>query len=419
MTDPAIHALDTTTSELVGIAQAKEVTGVSTPRRLLHAGPPLALCDLPGPMRGAVLAALLFEGVAGDVDEAERSLDAGDLELIPCHHLGGVGAMAGVVSPSMAVVVTSGSSSTTTFSPVNEGLGRAMRFGTHDEPTIQRLRWLRDSLLPVLDRGVRSVSPIELTELQAEALRRGDECHNRNIAATAALLVRLAPGLIRSNSDAAASAEVLSWASANPHFFLPFSIAAAKAVASSAHGVAGSPIVTAIAANGVDVGIQVSGCGERWFRAAAPIGAVRCFDGFTVEDGQAMMGDSYIAETVGLGALSLSAAPAIGTFLGITADDGRRVVEEARSVCGGTSSRFLLAAQDFLGAPIGIDVYRVARSGAAPQVNTGVAHRRAGVGQIGAGVVRLPLAPFDDAAAFLDEQVIAGSAGRRQSADTS
>lgn len=402
MADPAIEALDRTTAGLVGIAEAREVTGITSPRLLLHAGPPLTRGDeVPGPIRGAVVAALLFEGEARDVREAQGILDAEEVELTPCHHVRGVGAMAGVVSPHMPVVVASSPDGVTSFSPMNEGLGRAMRFGTHDDQTVRRLRWMRSVLLPVLDRAVKAGAPIELTEIQAEALRRGDECHNRNVAATAALLLRLAPALVRSNKETADVADVLDWASSNPHFFLPFSMAAAKIVATSAHGVTGSPIVTAIAANGVDVGIQVSGCGERWFRAPAPIGEVKCFEGFTREDGQPMMGDSYITETVGLGALSLSASPAIGSFLGVTAAQGRRAVDEAREICAGTSSRFLLAAQDFEGAPLGIDVRSVAESHRAPCVNSGVAHRNAGVGQIGAGLVTLPLAPFREAAELL------------------
>jgi Protein of unknown function (DUF1116) len=401
VTDPAIDALDRTTVDLVGIAEAREVTGESSPRRFLHAGPPMSLDQLSGPMRGAIVAALIFEGEARDVGEAEQIVDSGDVELMPCHQRNGVGAMAGVVSPHIPVVVVTTPNGDASFSPLNEGLGRAMRFGTNDEATIKRLEWMRLLLLPILDRAVRAGGTIELTGLQAEALRRGDECHNRNVAATAALLLRLAPELVRANTDAAAVAEVLTWASGNPHFFLPFSMAASKAVASSAHGFTGSPIVTAIAANGVDVGIQVSGCGDRWFLTAAPVGQVKCWDGFSPDDGQPMMGDSYITETVGLGAFSLSASPAIGSFLGVTAEEGRRAVREVREVCGGTSSRYLLAAEDFVGAPIGIDVHKVTSSGRTPCVNTGVAHRRAGVGQIGAGMIRLPLGPFEEAAALL------------------
>ncbi|HTX62386.1 MAG TPA: DUF1116 domain-containing protein, partial [Acidimicrobiales bacterium] len=249
--DPAFEALDRTTCRLVGVAEAREVTGESSARRLLHAGPPLAPAELPGPMRGAVLGALVFEGEAADVREAAHLLDTGEVELVPCHELGGVGAMAGVVSPSMPVVVVASSTGQTTFSPLNEGLGRALRFGTNDADTVERLRWLRRVVLPVLDRGIAGSPEVELTGLQAEALRRGDECHNRNVAATAALLVRLAPGMVRENEDRGEVAAVIEWGSQNPHFFLPFSMASAKAVAMAAHGFPGSPVVTAVAANGV------------------------------------------------------------------------------------------------------------------------------------------------------------------------
>lgn len=396
----AVAALDGARSELIGFARASEVAPVGR-RSYLHAGPPIALDSLPGPMRGALCGALLFEREAADIETAKAIIRAGDVELKPCHVAQGVGAMAGMTTPSMPICVLKNSQGATVFSALNEGLGRALRFGTTDDETLARLAWIRDTALPVLDRAMKVSGVIDVTELQAEGLRRGDECHNRNVATSAALLLRMAAGIVSQSPDTSESATVLDWASRNPHFFLPFSMAAAKGAALCANGIRGDPTVTAMSGNGVEFGIQVSALGDTWLCAPSPSSGVKCFDGFTVDDAQPAMGDSFITEVIGLGAFSLSAAPAISSFLGTDTSTGYAVVEEMRKICGGTSSRFLNAFEDFAGAPIGIDVTRVAETGIAPVVNNGVAHKRAGVGQVGAGLTRLPIEPFLAAAAAL------------------
>ena len=398
----SLAAFDQTTARLVGVVPAGDVSPIVGRRRYLHAGPPpLDPAGVPGPMRGALLGALLLEGEADDLDGAAAILDGGDLELVPCHEAGAVGAMAGIVTPGMPVVVVEGDGGATAFSPLNEGLGRALRFGSHDDDTLARLAWMRDGAAPLLDRALTAAGGIEITGLQAEGLRRGDECHNRNVASTANLVLRLVPGILRAARAGDDPAAVVEWAAANPHFFLPVSMAAAKAIADRGHGIPGSPVVTAICGNGNRCAIRVSGLGDRWLDGPAPLGEPRLFPGFTPAEAQPMMGDSYITETVGLGAFALSASPAITAFVG---GDPTRVVEyvaEMRQICAGTSSRFLLPFEGFRGSPIGIDVHRVAATGIAPLVNNGLAHRDPAPGQVGAGLTRLPLEPFRDASRLL------------------
>jgi hypothetical protein len=393
--------LDGTTVEVVGILPAGEVCPAVGRRRYLHAGPPLEGDPLPGPMHGALLGALVFEDEARDLPEAAAIVAAGEVDLSPCHDAGAVGAMAGIVTPRMPVVVTRASSGTFAFSPVNEGLGTALRFGSNDEETLDRLAWIRDVMAPLLDRALRLGGPVDLTELQAEGLRRGDECHNRNVASTTGLLMRLAPWVIRGAKESEEAAKVLERASSNPHFFLPFSMAAGKAIADSAHGIDGSPIVTAMSGNGHRLGVRVSGCGDRWFFGPAPLGTPKLFPGFTIEDAQPTMGDSFITETVGLGAFALSASPAISSFVGGDPRRSPEIVGEMRSICAGTSTRFLLPFEAFRGTPLGIDVHRVADTGTAPLTNNGLAHREPGKGQVGAGLTRLPLQPFTAASTML------------------
>lgn len=308
--------------------------------------------------------------------------------------------MAGIVTPSMPAVLAR-AGERTFISPLNEGLGKALRFGSYDDATIDRLRWMRAVAGPVLDAAIGAGEEIELCSVVSEGLRRGDECHNRNVATSAAILARLAPALVRHAPDAEAAAEVFAYAASNPHFALPFSIVAAKAVTDSAHGVAGSPIVTAMAGNGRRFGIRVSGLGDRWFLAPAPLGEPRLFAGFTREDATPTMGDSMITETAGWGAFALTAAPAITSFIGGDAALIAALVDEMRTMCAGTSGRFLVPGDDFQGTPVGIDVHRVAEHGAGPVINNGMAHRTPGRGQVGAGITRLPVGPFLEASRVL------------------
>ena len=398
-----LEALDTTPVRLVGVRPAGEVIPVVGPRRYLHSGPPIELDELPGPMRGALVGALVLEGEARDHAEAERLVNAGEVELVPCHHASSVGAMAGIVTPRMPVVVAA-SVQRTACSPLNEGLGRALRFGSNDETTLARLRWLMTVAGPTLDAAIAASDEIDLVALVAGGLRRGDECHNRNVATSAGLIALLAPAIVRTAPTREDAAEVFAYAVGNRHFGLPFSIATAKVLTDSAHGIDGSPIVTAMAGNGRRFGIRVSGGDDRWFLGPAPLGDARFFEGFTADDATPTMGDSMITETAGFGAFALTAAPAITTFVGGTVGGTRRLVEDMRSICAGTSRRWLVPGDEFRGTPLGIDVHRVAETRLPPVINNGIAHREPGRGQVGAGITRLPLAPFLGASEYLRSQ---------------
>lgn len=399
--DPALTALDSSKVRLVGVRPAGEVIPWLGPRRFLHSGPPLELDETPGPMRGALIGALRFEGEAADAAAAAAILDAGEIEIMPCHDAGAGGAMAGIVTPRMPGVVVE-CEGKTSYSPLNEGLGRALRFGNYDEATLTRLRWMAEVAGPVLDAAISASDDIELGEVIAEGLRRGDECHNRNVATSAFMISRLAPAIARTTESREDAATVFEFAIANRHFFLPFSVATAKAIADAAHGFKGSPIVTAMSGNGRRFGIRVSGTGDRWFLAPSPLGDARYFDGYTAADATPTMGDSMITETVGWGGFALTAAPAITSFVGGTVGESRELVAEMRGICGSTSTRFLIPEEEFRGTPIGIDVHRVSAAGVAPVMNNGLAHREAGAGQVGAGITRTPIEPFLEAKRALD-----------------
>ena len=397
-----VHAVK---PQLTRIRPAREVMpGIAEGRTLLHAGPPIEVERMCGPMRGALIGATLFEGWADNADDALRMLDSGEIAVAPCHHHGAVGPMAGVIAPSMPVLVaTDLDDGRQAFASLNEGLGKVLRFGAYDSEVITRLTWMRDVLGPVLDRTLEKYGPIDVTSLIGQALSMGDEGHNRNVAATSLLARRLAPTIaeLEPNSDSVA---VLAFLAGNDHFALNISMAAAKLAQNAAIGVENSTLVTAMARNGVEFGLRVAGSGTEWF--TTPVGPADglFFPGFGPEDANPDLGDSAITETLGLGGFAMAASPAITQFVGGTPNDALAATRSMRRITLGPHPAYPLPPLNFAGTPSGIDVLKVLDTGVLPLINTGIAHKEAGVGQIGAGIVTAPSEVFLKAARFLAEQ---------------
>ena len=391
---------------LRGVCRARDLLPALASRLILHAGPPIGWERMCGPMQGAIIGAMIYEGWATDGESARALADAGSIEFAPCHRHGAVGPMAGIISPSMPLwIVDDAATGRRAYSNLNEGLGKALRFGAYGTQVLTRLRWMENSLAPALESALVLLGGIELKPLMAQALQMGDEVHNRNAAASGLLLRRLASALVRSGESADKTADVLEFIAGNEHFFLNVSMAACKLMLDAAHGIAGSSMVTAMARNGVDFGIRVSGLGERWFNA--PAGAVDglYFAGYSEADAARDLGDSAITETAGLGGFSMAAAPAIVKFVGGSAGDATSNTRTMRAITLGESNIFQLPALDFQGSPSGIDARAVVDTGIEPLINTGIAHRAAGVGQIGAGLTRAPLACFVQAVNALDQEL--------------
>ena len=380
---------------VTGIGFAIDVLPGMGPRTILHAGPPVAWEEMCGPMRGAVLGAILFEGWAGDLDAARSLAGSGGIAFDSCHHHGAVGPMSGVTSPSMPMwIVENADAGNVACSGLNEGLGKVLRFGANGPEVIERLRWMRGELAGVLARALDESGPIELKPLIAQALHMGDEAHNRNAAATSLLIKRLVPPALRSGADPEAISRAFAFMAGNDHFFINLSMAACKTMLDAARDVPGSSMVTAMARNGVHFGLQMSATGERWFAATAPVVEGLYFSGFGKEDAARDIGDSAITETAGLGGFAMAAAPAIVRFVGGSAGEAIAASREMRRVTIGENPAFTLPILDFAAAPAGIDVRKVADSGILPIVNTGIAHRDAGIGQIGAGITAAPMECF-------------------------
>ena len=395
---------------LVGLGTARDVIPGMHENLLLHAGPPITWARMSGPLRGAIIGALIFEGRAADAAEAEALATSGEIEFAPCHHHNAVGPMAGVTSPSMAVYIIENQADpeagggNRAFSNLNEGYGKVLRYGAYQEDVQARLRWMHDVMAPVLGDAIVAAGGLDIRALLAEALHMGDEGHNRNKAGSILYTAKLAPHIARVAPDGGTAADIIAALGENALSVLNPVMAACKATCAAGHGVEGSTIVTAMARNGTDFGIRVSGLDGQWFTAPAQVPDGLYFPGFSFADANADIGDSTITETAGIGGFAMAAAPAIVTFVSGAPKDAVNATMEMYEINFTEHKSFTIPALDFRGTPTGIDLRKVVETGITPRINTGIAHKEAGVGQVGAGLVRPPMAIFEEALVAFAEQ---------------
>lgn len=384
---------------LVDVVLAAEAIPAMAERKLiLQSGPPIAWEKMCGPVKGAIIGAILFEGWSHSHEGAEKLILDGKIDLEPCHHYHAVGPMAGVISPSMPLwVVKNSSNGQYAFSNFNEGLGKVLRFGANNDEVLQRLHWMKQELAPALKAAIRQLGELELKPLMAQALHMGDEVHNRNAAATGLLIKKLVPALLTTGLPLDQLQRVIGFIAGNDHFFLNLSMAACKAMMDAAANVPFSSMVTVMARNGVNFGIRLSGTGDRWFQAPANPVQGLFFPGYGVDDAAADLGDSAITETAGVGGFAMASSPAIVKFVGGTPDDATDNSRRMQQITLGGNPAFTLPALNFAPTAAGIDARKVVDRGILPVINTGIAHKQAGVGQIGAGITTAPMEGFLEA----------------------
>jgi len=384
---------------LIGMGIAREVIPGMHERMILHAGPPIEWERMCGPTRGAVMGALIYEGLAKDENEAKKIAASEMIEFSPCHHHHTVGPMAGIVSPSMPVfIIENKAFGNHAFCTQNEGLGKVLRYGGMGPEVYARLKWMEVDLYPALDRALQSLPEgIDIKSLIAQALHMGDECHNRNRAATSLFLRAIGPALARTSTDNELLAKVIEFIDRNDHFFLNLSMPAGKAMLEAVEGVEGSTIVTVMARNGTDFGIRLASMPESWF--TAPAGKVDglYFPQFTGADANPDIGDSTVTETAGYGGMAMAAAPAITQFVGGSPQLALQTTLEMYEITFSEHENLTIPTLNFRGTPLGIDVRKVMETGILPQINTGIAHKDPGVGMVGAGILRAPEKCFKDA----------------------
>jgi hypothetical protein len=384
---------------LVDVIPASQAIAGLADRTILHAGPPISWDRMCGPLRGAIMGIAVFEGWAADLDDAASKAAAGAFAFHPNHDFGAVGPMTGMTTKSQPVMVVENKTfGNRAYCAVNEGLGKVMRFGGNDAAVLDRLRWMRDVLGPALGRALRKSGGVPLKPLIARGLTMGDEMHQRNVACSSLLLRLLAPLLAQTANGNEELAACLAFVGGNDQFFLNVAMATAKALTDPARDIAGSSVVTAMSRNGTDFGIRVAGTGDRWFTAPVEMPVGIYFPGFSERDANPDIGDSAIVETVGLGGFAMAAAPAVVGYVGAgRASQAAAFTRAMAEITVGTNPAWTIPAMDFAGVPTGIDIRLVVETGLAPTINTGIAHREPGVGQVGAGIVKAPLKCFEDA----------------------
>jgi hypothetical protein len=399
----ALAAMLEVQATLVDVAPASEVLGLER-GQFLHAGPPIAWDRASGPLRGALMGGAALEGLVEDPEDAVALFESGSsVSLEPCHQRGAVGPMAGVVTPSMWMwVLEDPRTGRRTSCSLNEGLGKVLRYGAYSPDVLTRLRWMGDVLGPLLQRAVRASDPVDVTGILTQMLQMGDEAHNRNRAGTLMLLRDLSPAMVGAG-EAADVTEALRFVGGNDHFFLNLAMPACKLALDAARGIDGSTMVVAMARNGTDFGIQVAGTGDEWFTGPAQLADGLYLGDFGPADANPDIGDSAITETAGIGGFAMATAPAIVRFVGGSVPDALATTRRMHEITLGENPRWSIPVLEFQGTATGIDVTKVCRTGILPQINTGMAGRLAGVGQVGAGLVTPPAEIFPAALARLAE----------------
>lgn len=384
---------------LVDVIAAREAIPKLADGIILHAGPPVEWEKMCGPMKGAVMGIAVFEGWASDLADAESKAELENFDFQPNHHFDAVGPMTGMTTASQPLLVVENKHfGSRAYCAINEGLGKVLRFGGNDGEVIGRLNWLRDDFGPALGRALRHMGGLPLKNLVARGLAMGDEMHQRNVACSGLTLRALAPAMAETAEDSGSLSRALAFMGGNDQFFLNIAMAMGKAIMDPVGGIEASSVVTAMCRNGTDFGIRVSGTGDTWFTAPVEMPEGLYFPGFTEKDANPDMGDSTIVETIGLGGFAMGAAPAVAGFVGAgAASEAANYTRSMAEIALSENPEWTIPSMDYVGVPTGIDIRLVVETGLAPTINTGIAHRDPGVGQVGAGVVRAPIICFQQA----------------------
>lgn len=394
----AIRRIQAAKPTIVGIGIAQDVVPGMARDLILHAGPPVTWDKMCGPMRGAVIGGIMYEGLAKTPAEAEALAASGKIRFDPCHHHNAVGPMAGIMTASMPVwIIENKAFGNKAFCTLNEGLGKVLRYGAYSDEVLDRLRWMRDELAPILIAALDRHGPIDMKSIIAQVLQMGDEGHNRNRAGTSLIIRELAPHLVLLDYPKEQISRVLAFLNTNDHFFLNLTMPSAKSTVDAAAGIEGSSIITTMARNGTEFGIRLSGLPGRWFTGPAGVVDGLYLPGFGPDDAAHDIGDSVITETSGIGGFAMAAAPAIVKFVGGTPKDAIAVTMRMYEITAAESDSYQIPVLDFRGTPTGIDVRKVVETGILPAINTGIAHKNPGVGMVGAGLVKPPENAFRDA----------------------
>ena len=394
---------------LVDVKYAYEVIPGIDKLTIGHAGPPIAWNDMCGPLQGAVLGALVYEGNAQTLEEAEQLVLAGKVKFVSNHAMGAVGPMTGMITYSMPLwEVKNTTFGNVAYCTFNEGLGKVMRFGANGPEVIERLKWLETELAPALKGALALSGPISLKVIIAKALAMGDEMHQRNTGATSLFIREIMKYLVRVVDDKAKLTKITEFITGNDQFFLNLAMATGKAIMDPVKNIPNSTVVTTMSRNGTNFGIKISALGEQWFEAPVNNPKGLFFPGYTEADANPDIGDSAITETFGIGGFAMGSSPAVVRFVGASSiDEAIAYSKEMQDICVGLSPHYIIPTMNFIGTATGIDARKVVQTGSLPVINTGMAHKQPGIGQVGAGIVKAPYDCFAKAVEAFAESLSA------------
>lgn len=388
----ALNIINSGEPKLVGVKFANEVIEGMDKFTIGHAGPPLEWKDMCGPLKGAILGAIIYEGNATTLEEAQKLIDLDKIKFVSNHSMGCVGPMTGIITYSMPLwEVENTKYGNYAYCTFNEGLGKVMRFGANDESVINRLKWIENTLSKVIKKAVELSGPIELKVIMSKALSMGDEMHQRNIAASSLIARELMPFIVKVSENKSDLYDITKFITGNDQFFLNLAMAAAKSITDPAKNIKNSTVVTTMSRNGTNFGIKISALGETWFEAPVNQPEGLYFPGYNEKDANPDIGDSSIVETIGIGGFAMGSAPAVVRFVGAkSVKEALQYSKDMQEICVGLSTHFIIPTMDFVGVATAIDAKKVIEKNILPVINTGMAHKNPGIGQVGAGIVKAP-----------------------------
>jgi hypothetical protein len=409
--DPAFDRLAAARPLLVDVVPAGDYVPHLAAGGVSHGGPPIESTRMCAPMRQAIGVALTIEGVAETPDEALALVDAGEIPYVPNHDIGGVGPMSGAITKSMPLLIARDEATgLEAWTPLNEGSGKVLRYGADGPEVVDRLKWMRDVLGPSLSAALKVTGPIDLLEIQREALLLGDEAHHRTEEGTA-----IFAGLMKGHVPD----DVQAFMEGNGQWFLNIAMVSAKLAMNCAAGVEGSSLVTVVARNGVEVGVKLSGTGDQWFVGTAALpDPFALYEGYGPLDMNPDLGDSAIIEVYGLGALAVAGSPISAPSVGLSVDDIDDIDARLRPIAAGEHPFITFIRRDGSVSPaiLGVDGRAVVATGQVPPIHTGIAHNKPGIGQIGGGITLPPFTAFVEAIEALDAQSTSGAEAATTSA---
>jgi len=403
----AANRMMAATPVLVDIAPAREVIPGLKEKMIIHSGTPIEWRRMCGAQQGAIIGQTIYEGWAKTPEDARTLLNKGEISLEPNHHHQTVGPMAGTISPSAPVwVVENKAFGNLAFCRQVEG---NQQFGDYSDQALQALRLWRDVWALTLRKALRTMGGLDLKSIIAKALQMGDELHNRHSASSSLFANAMAVGIAQteySNKDEVIG--TLKYITNHELIFLGLAMAAGKAIADPARDVEYSTVVTAMCRNGVEFGIRVSGLGDEWFTAPAPVVDGLYVPGYGPKDAGLDMGDSAITETVSWGGFPLGGAPGILSLVGGTPEEALNYSREMKKITVAAHPTYRMPALGFVGTSVGIDIRLVVQSNITPIIDTAIAHKDPGYPKIGAGLVRAPLDCFKKALIAFGKKYSAG-----------